>query len=104
MWMQGVSAPSDTRPSRPNPGGTHMLWKLASAALMTLLVALPLAGVPGRAEAAGRKAVKSYYGPFATLRRANEVANYYRQRGYTAWVNYEGSYVFGSRTYSVSVR
>ncbi len=43
------------------------------------------------------------FGPYATLRRANEVANYARRQGYRAKVIYAGSYIYGSRKYYVDV-
>ncbi len=43
------------------------------------------------------------FGPYATLRRANEVANYARRRGYNAKVIYAGSYIYGTRSYYVDV-
>lgn len=43
------------------------------------------------------------FGPYATLRRANEVANYARRRGYRAKVIYGGSYIYGTRQYYVDV-
>ena len=39
------------------------------------------------------------FGPYATLRRANEVANYARRLGYNARVVYGGS-LYGSGDYS----
>lgn len=43
------------------------------------------------------------FGPYATLRRANEVANYARRQGYKAKVIYGGSFVYGTRRYYVDV-
>lgn len=43
------------------------------------------------------------FGPYATLRRANEVANYARSRGYRAKVIYGGNYIYGTRRYYVDV-
>jgi hypothetical protein len=42
------------------------------------------------------------YGPYATLRRANEVANYARRNGYKAKIYYGGVYDT-SRVYYVDV-
>lgn len=42
------------------------------------------------------------YGPYATLRRANEVANFARQNGYKAKIYYGGVYDT-NRTYYVDV-
>jgi hypothetical protein len=50
------------------------------------------------------KKVRSYrFGPYATLRRANEVANYARNLGYNAKVIYGGSIIYGTREYYVDV-
>lgn len=43
------------------------------------------------------------YGPYATLRRANEVANYARRLGYNAKIFYGGSLYYGTREYYVDV-
>ncbi len=43
------------------------------------------------------------FGPYATLRRANEVANYARSKGYNAKVIYAGSIIYGTREYYVDV-
>jgi hypothetical protein len=43
------------------------------------------------------------YGPYATLRRANEVATLFRLRGYNARVGYRGSLYPGTRRYVVTV-
>ena len=43
------------------------------------------------------------YGPYATLRRANEVANYARRYGYKAKVIYGGSLYSDTRRYYVDV-
>lgn len=51
---------------------------------------LPAHGVPAPSAPAAttaeavRVAQAGRYGPYATLRRANEVANWFRQRGYQA--------------------
>jgi hypothetical protein len=52
------------------------------------------------AESAARQ---RRFGPYATLRRANEVANYARRRGYKAKVIYAGSYIYNTRSYYVDV-
>ena len=43
------------------------------------------------------------FGPYATLRRANEVANYARRHGYKAQVIYAGCLYCGTREYYVDV-
>ena len=79
--------------------------------LMAVLVAVVGASVtatPGRcaegnprggSPAAAARAVR--YGPYATIRRANEVANYWRDRGYNARVIYLGTVDY--REYAVDV-
>jgi hypothetical protein len=62
----------------------------ATLAVGALLGPLPVRGVqPEAREFLGNHWVQAEagrYGPFATARRANEVANYFRQRGYDAQV------------------
>lgn len=43
------------------------------------------------------------FGPFATLRRANQVVRYARKRGYKAKVIYAGCLYCGTRKYYVDV-
>jgi hypothetical protein len=43
------------------------------------------------------------FGPFATVDRANQVANYFRRMGYNASIHYAGSYLAGTREYYVDV-
>ncbi len=43
------------------------------------------------------------FGPYATIDRANQVANYARSRGYQASIYYAGSLYSGTRTYYVDV-
>jgi hypothetical protein len=43
------------------------------------------------------------FGPYATLDRANQVANYARRRGYKAGIYYGGSLYSGTRVYYVDV-
>ena len=43
------------------------------------------------------------FGPYATLDRANQVANYARSRGYKAGIYYGGSIIYGTREYYVDV-
>ena len=90
-----------------------MLRKIIRLGLTVFVFGLLLAGVPVRAEvfeasrsfaAAGKIAKARRFGPYATLRRANEVANYARSLGYNAKVIYGGSmYYYGSREYYVDV-
>jgi hypothetical protein len=67
---------------------------VATLALGALLGSLPVrAGQSEAREFLGSRWAHSEagrYGPFATARRANEVADYYRQRGYDAWVHAAG--------------
>jgi hypothetical protein len=83
------------------------------AACSLILMALPDASTPalaGQSETTGfaspttAVAVQRVrrYGPYATLRRANEVANYARRNGYNAKIYYGGVYDT-SRTYYVDV-
>jgi hypothetical protein len=74
---------------------------------------LSLVTVPARAEARGTgeslattesaRFQSRRFGPYATLRRANEVANYARSLGYNAKVIYGGSLYYGTREYYVDV-
>jgi hypothetical protein len=43
------------------------------------------------------------FGPYATLGRANQVANYARSRGYKAGIYYGGCFTCGTREYFVDV-
>lgn len=43
------------------------------------------------------------FGPYATVDRANQVANYARRRGYNARIIYAGSFYAGTRQYYVDV-
>ena len=43
------------------------------------------------------------FGPYATLDRANQVANYARKRGYKAGIYYGGCFECGTRAYYVDV-
>jgi hypothetical protein len=64
------------------------------AALATLAMGSSFTLAPNRTEAgeaaggtaAAQLAQAGRYGPFATIRRANEYANYFRSRGYNAQV------------------
>jgi hypothetical protein len=85
-----------------------MIRKIAISALMALVTGSSLAAVPVRDEVWGGSAaveaaqVRSRrFGPYATIRRANEVANYFRNRGYNAKVIYGGT--LDSRVYYVDV-
>lgn len=60
--------------------------------------------VSARAKVVKSNKVRAYrFGPYATLRRANEVANYARSLGYNAKVIYAGSYIYDTRSYYVDV-
>lgn len=76
----------------------------------TLMVGLSLVAVSARSEVRNVFAPSttdvavqraSRFGPYATLRRANEVANYARRRGYKAKIIY--GYVEYTRAYYVDV-
>ncbi len=74
-----------------------------------------LAPVSGVVRAEGSKSAGAFrlaesskirswrFGPFATLGRANQVANYARSRGYKAGIYYGGCFECGSRAYFVDV-
>ena len=78
--------------------------------LATLMVCLSFTLVDARPEVCSGSAASTTtvafqqsrrFGPYATLRRANEVANYARRLGYNAKIFY--SYVEYSRAYYVDV-
>lgn len=81
-----------------------MVRKVLMSALAALAVSSSLAAVPTRAEAGEVRdrstdvelAQAEFFrlGPYATIRRANEVANYYRRLGFnvSAPYHYEGGY------------
>jgi hypothetical protein len=69
--------------------------KVLLAALVALAAgsALPEVLAPTEARAQVVQVQAGRYGPFATMRRANEVATYFRNRGYSAHAYPEwGSY------------
>jgi hypothetical protein len=86
--------------------GTTMLRRVLTSGLAVVAIASSLTTVPagaepreGPREERDRSRVElvqvqsGRYGPFATMRRANEVASYFRGRGYSAHVYPEwGSY------------
>lgn len=90
-----------------------MIQKFLMLGLATLVFGLFSTGIPVQAKNSKVSArvatvksgkVQSYrYGPYATLRRANEVANYARRLGYNARVFYAGSYIYDTRSYYVDV-
>jgi hypothetical protein len=78
--------------------------KAMVSALAALAVCCSLVAVPGGIKAGavvgrpteGVSARSVHLGPYATIRRANEVAAYYRSRGYNASTPYhngDGYYV-----------
>jgi hypothetical protein len=84
-----------------------MIRKITISVLMALVVGSSLAVVSARTEGRNCSTVTAIQarsrrlGPYATIRRANEVANYYRSRGYNAKVIYGGT--LDSRVYYVDV-
>lgn len=90
-----------------------MFQKFLMLGFMTLVFGLFSTAIPVEAKNSGSlvkaKVVKSTkirayrFGPYATLRRANEVANYARNLGYNAKVIYAGSYIYDTRSYYVDV-
>ena len=85
-----------------------MARRIMISVFMVLVVGSSLALASARARVrdcsvAGEptQARKRRYGPYATIRRANEVANQYRRGGYNAQVIYAGTLEF--REYYVDV-
>lgn len=88
-----------------------MFKKFLAISLMALVFGLVPATSPVQAEstpaissfnaAGSTTAVARRYGPYATLRRANEVANYARRYGYSAKIIY--SSIDYTRVYYVDV-
>jgi hypothetical protein len=85
-----------------------MFWKFMISRLATLLVGSSLAVASARGNALESstaveltQARMRRYGPYVTIRRANEVAYYFRRRGYNARVITGGT--LGSRVYYVNV-
>src|SRR5262245_8764518 len=76
----------------------------ARAAPPVVVSPAPLGPVAARPLAAdlGLGRVRRF-GPYATLTRANQVANYFRLRGYPARVVYVGALTLGTRAYGVKV-
>jgi hypothetical protein len=60
-------------------------------------------GRVGRIRSLGLRAGPVRYGPYLTLRRANAVALYFQDQGYSVRVVARGSIAFGTRTYAVLV-
>lgn len=66
-------------------GRTVLMGALAMLALGSSVTTIPVpteAGPPPREEILEARAVR--YGPFPTMRRAGEVADHFRSRGYNA--------------------
>jgi hypothetical protein len=91
-----------------------MFKKILSLGLLAIVIGFMPTVVPvqaktsnslGKVNAVETAKVARRFGPYATLRRANEVANYARRRGYRAKVIYGGSlYSYSSpRVYYVDV-
>lgn len=85
-----------------------MFKKLIMFGAVALIAIAPLASFPAVSNSTGSPEASAVsrqrrFGPYATLRRANEVANYARRRGYRAKVIYGGSYIYGTRQYYVDV-
>ncbi|MEZ5428502.1 MAG: hypothetical protein R2747_19685 [Pyrinomonadaceae bacterium] len=89
-----------------------MIKKLLAVGFMGLVLGLVPAVAPVQAQtnaafpemsAAGSESrAARRFGPYATLRRANEVANYARRYGYNAKIIY-GTVGLGTRAYYVDV-
>src|SRR5258707_11953259 len=79
---------------------------LGAMILVTAFSVIPVPAVTSNSEVVTRSASVTQvrrYGPYATLRRANEVANYARRLGYNAKIFYGGSLYYGTREYYVDV-
>ena len=92
--------------------GKSLTFQFIASALLAALVSAPAFAAP-RASAGmqqpqnvlGPTALSQSrrFGPFATVDRANQVANYFRRMGYNASIHYAGSYLAGTREYYVDV-
>jgi hypothetical protein len=89
-----------------------MLKKVLSVSLLAIIIGVIPAVVRVQAKSGNafgdsttvESAQRSRrFGPYATLRRANQVANYARRRRYKAKIFYAGSYIYGTRSYYVDV-
>lgn len=90
-----------------------MIRKVLILSFAVLVFGSSLAMFPARSEARNAsgntitakssKVQSRRFGPYATLRRANEVANYARRQGYNAKVIYGGSVIYNTREYYVDV-
>lgn len=88
-----------------------MLTKIIAICFVILTAGSIYSAASARIEASGSNVVNSgttnllqrRFGPYATLRRANEVAAYARSKGYRAKVIYAGSIIYGTREYYVDV-
>ena len=85
-----------------------MTCKTMISALAALVICLSITAIPAQANVQNLEtaSISTQYrsrrfGPYATIRRANEVANIYRRRGYNAKVIYGGT--LDSRVYYVDV-
>lgn len=75
-------------------------------AIFAVFIAAPANAVSGNASfdtVSFANFFQRRFGPYATLRRANEVAAYARSKGYRAKVIYAGSIIYGTRSYYVDV-
>jgi len=78
-----------------------MFWKILKPVVVVLAAAVSLADAPARGENRSAplhainidpvRARNYVLGPYATIRRANEVANIARRRGYRAIVYHNGN-------------
>jgi hypothetical protein len=84
--------------------GKFLKSSVAALVLGSSLAAVPALAGPVHAPHQGTAMALTQtvrFGPFATLRRANEVANYWRNQGYNAQVIYLGTVDY--REYAVDV-
>lgn len=72
-----------------------MLRKILMSAALAVVPILSTAAVPASAGSTApvelARAQDAVFGPYATIRRANEVANYARSLGYSAIVYHNGN-------------
>ena len=72
-----------------------MLRKVLLSAVFAVVPTLSIVAMPGPAESAVQvevaRAQSTDFGPYATMRRANEIANQARSLGYSATAFHDGN-------------
>jgi hypothetical protein len=90
-----------------NEFGKSLAYKCLASTLLAALVSAPAfaapSSLPQTTPHATALSQSRRFGPFATVDRANQVANYFRRMGYNARIYYAGSYLAGTREYYVDV-